>query len=151
MNYSETYFELDSEEATHCHHCHLISCVYIKGLVNTKDQSSACMCENDVEGVKRSLNSFNCYSCYSSWKSLGFLHNTAYRVLLFLLLLMLKGSKDYVMLKQGTNTFLLITFLIFNWFSIRNNFWKADTLSFPVYLFWSWSQNNAFLFHPWRK
>ena len=24
-----------------------------------------------------------------------------------------KGSKDYVMLKQGTNTFLLITFLIF--------------------------------------
>ena len=27
---------------------------------------------------------------------------------------MLKGSKDYVMLKQGTNTFLLITFLIFN-------------------------------------
>ena len=23
-------------------------------------------------------------------------------------------SKDYVMLKQGTNTFLLITFLIFN-------------------------------------
>ena len=22
------------------------------------------MCENDVEGVKRSLNSFNCYSCY---------------------------------------------------------------------------------------
>ena len=27
---------------------------------------------------------------------------------------MSKGSKDYVMLKQGTNTFLLITFLIFN-------------------------------------
>ena len=32
---------------------------------------------------------------------------------------MLKGSKDYVMLKQGTYTFLLITFLIFNRFSIR--------------------------------
>ena len=31
---------------------------------------------------------------------------------------MSKGSKDYVMLKQGTNTFLLITFLIFNRFSI---------------------------------
>ena len=44
MIYSETYFELDSEEATHCHHCHLISCVYIKGLVNTKDQSNACIC-----------------------------------------------------------------------------------------------------------
>ena len=76
MNYSETYFELDSEEATHCHHCHLISCVYIKGLVNTKDQSNACMCEmmlkwskealtvlivthvTHVERVERSLNSF---------------------------------------------------------------------------------------------
>ena len=29
---------------------------------------------------------------------------------------MSKGSKDYVMLKQGSNTFLLITFLIFNRF-----------------------------------
>ena len=27
---------------------------------------------------------------------------------------MLNGSKDYVMFKQGTYTFLLITFLIFN-------------------------------------
>ena len=38
-----------------------------------------------------------------------------------------KGSKDYVMLKQGSNTFLLITFLIFNRFSIRKKFWKAET------------------------
>ena len=41
MNYSETYFELESEEATHCH---LICCVYIKvhvKTVNTKDQSNA--------------------------------------------------------------------------------------------------------------
>ena len=41
MKYSETYFKLDSEEATHCH---LICCVYIKGhveTVNTKDQSNA--------------------------------------------------------------------------------------------------------------
>ena len=38
-----------------------------------------------------------------------------------------KGSKDYVMLKQGTNTFLLITFLIFNRFSIHKKFWKAET------------------------
>ena len=37
MNYSETYFELDSEEATHCHHCHLICCVYIKGHVEMVD------------------------------------------------------------------------------------------------------------------
>ena len=40
---------------------------------------------------------------------------------------MLKGSKDYVMLKQGTYTFLLITFLIFNRFSIHKKFWKAET------------------------
>ena len=32
---------------------------------------------------------------------------------------MSKGSKDYVMLKQETNTLLLIPFLIFNLFSIR--------------------------------
>ena len=31
---------------------------------------------------------------------------------------MSKGSKDYVMLKQVTYTYLLITFLIFNRFSI---------------------------------
>ena len=36
-------------------------------------------------------------------------------------------SKDYVMLKQGSNTFLLITFLIFNRFSIHKKFWKAET------------------------
>ena len=55
MNYSETYFELDSEEATQCHHCHCISCVYIKGLVNTKDQSNACMCEMMSKGSKEAL------------------------------------------------------------------------------------------------
>ena len=31
--------------------------MYIKGLVNTKHQSNACMCDPDVEGVERSLNS----------------------------------------------------------------------------------------------
>ena len=44
LNYNETYFELDSEEATHCDHCHLLCCVYIKGhveMVDTKDQSNA--------------------------------------------------------------------------------------------------------------
>ena len=55
MNYSETYFESDSEEATHCHHCHLICCVYIKGLVNTKDRSNACMCEMMLKGSKEAL------------------------------------------------------------------------------------------------
>ena len=45
---------------------------------------------------------------------------------------MSKGSKDYVMLKQGSNTFLLITFLILNQFSIRKKFWKAETYTFPT-------------------
>ena len=40
---------------------------------------------------------------------------------------MSKGLIDYVMLKQGTNTYLLITFLIFKRFSIRKKFWKAET------------------------
>ena len=78
---------------------------------------------------------------------LWLLYNTVYRVMLLILLMskglkgvfvayihnidtfnaMSKGSKDYVMLKQGSNTFLLITFLIFNRFSIRKKFWKAET------------------------
>ena len=33
-----------------------------------------------------------------------------------------KGSKDYVMLEQGINTFLLITFLMFDRFSIQKKF-----------------------------
>ena len=45
---------------------------------------------------------------------------------------MSKGLKDYVMLKQGSNTFLLITFLIFNQFSIHKKFWKAGTKTFPT-------------------
>ena len=91
------YFKLDSEEATHCHHCHLMSCVYIKGLVNTKDQSNACMCEmiskgskealtvliathvTQVEGVERSRNSSNCYSCYSCQKGQKITLCTQYR------------------------------------------------------------------------
>ena len=40
---------------------------------------------------------------------------------------MSKGSKDNVMLKKRTYTFLLITSLIFNGFSIRKKFWKAET------------------------
>ena len=74
-----------------------------------------------VERVKRSLNSFNCYSCYScqkgqKWCLWPYIHN------IDTFNAMSKGSKDYVMLKQGTYTFLLITFLIFNQFSIRKKF-----------------------------
>ena len=78
-----------------------------------------------VERVERSLNSFNCYSCYScrkgqKWCLCLYTQFGTFNA-------MLKGSKDYVMLKQGTNRFLLITFLIFNQFSIRKKFWKAET------------------------
>ena len=99
LNYSKTYFELDSEEATHCHHCHLICCVYIEGLVNTKDQSKACMCEmmskglkealtvlivthvTHVEGGRRSLNSFthnflNIQPIFNPQKDLDFSNHT---------------------------------------------------------------------------
>ena len=125
MNYSETYFELDSEEATYCHHCHLISCVYIKGLVNTKDQSNACMCEMMSKGSKEALTVLIVtHVTHVERVKVVFV---AYIYNIDTFNAMSKGSKDYVMLKQGTCIFLLITFLIFNRFSIPKKFWKAGT------------------------
>ena len=117
MNYSETYFKLDSEEATHCHHCHLISCVYIKGLVNTRDQSNACMCEMMSKGSKEALTVLidTHVTHVERVERLHYVHNID---TFNAMLKGSKGSKDYVMLKQGTYRFLLITFLIFNQFSI---------------------------------
>ena len=89
------------------------------------------MCENDVEGVERSLNSFNCYSCYCTHVErvesgvCGLCTDTFNA--------MSKGSKDYVMLKQGTNTFLLITFLIFNDFQSKKSFGKLRLRPFQIY------------------
>ena len=40
---------------------------------------------------------------------------------------MLCMSKTSKMGKEHTDTFMLITFLIFNRFSIRKKFWKAET------------------------
>ena len=40
---------------------------------------------------------------------------------------MLCMSKTSKMGKEHTHTFLLITFLIFNQFSIRKKFWEAET------------------------
>ena len=40
---------------------------------------------------------------------------------------MLCMSKMSKMRKEHTDTFMLITFLIFNQFSIRKKFWKAET------------------------
>ena len=70
MNYSETYFEWDGDEATHCH---LICCVYIKRhveMVDTKDQSNAivyCVCY------------VVCWHC--QYWCLWLLHNIVYRVM----------------------------------------------------------------------
>ena len=60
-----------------------------------------------VERVERNLNSFNCNSCYSCRKGskvvfVTYIHN------IDTFTAMSKGSKDYVMLKQGTYTFLHI-------------------------------------------
>ena len=46
---------------------------------------------------------------------------------------MSKGSKDYVMLKQVTYTFLFITFLIFNQCSIQKSFGKLRLRPFQPY------------------
>ena len=95
MNYSETYFELDSEEATHCYHCHLISYVYIKGLVNTKDQSNACMCEIMSKRSKEALTVLfvTHVTHVESVERLHYVHNiNTFNA-------MLKGSKDHVVLK----------------------------------------------------
>ena len=101
MNYSGTYFELDSEEATHCHHCHLISCMYIKGLVNTNDQSNACMCEMMWKGSKEALTVLivTHVTHVKRVQRLHYVHN------IVTFNAMLKRSKDDVMLKQGTYTF----------------------------------------------
>ena len=69
-NYNGTYFELASEEATHCDHCHLICCVYIKGhveMVDTKDQSNAivyCVCYVVCQHCQHEDQSMLCIECY---------------------------------------------------------------------------------------
>ena len=42
---------------------------------------------------------------------------------------MLCMSKTLMMGKEHTHTFLLITFLIFNRFSIQKKFWKTETMA----------------------
>ena len=46
---------------------------------------------------------------------------------IYLNAVMLCMSKMLKMGKEHTDTFMLITFLIFNQFSIRKKFWKAET------------------------
>ena len=145
MIYSETYFELDSEEATHCH---LICCVYIKGhveMVNTKDQNNVfvyCVCYVVCRHCR--------YWC------LWLLHNTVYRVrgsenstlfciqwpqILYMSILSTLGisisNAFNTIFVEAVNTkhihiFLPIKFLIFNRFSICKKFWKAETEGFST-------------------
>ena len=79
---------------------------------------------NDVKGVKRSLISFNGYSCYACRKGRKIILCTQYR---YSQCYIKRVERLCYMLKEGTNTFMLITFLIFNRFSIHKKFWKAET------------------------
>ena len=103
--------------------------MYIKGLVNTKDQSNACMCEMMSKGLKEALTVLIVIyvTHVKGVKRLHYVHNIdTFNV-------MSKGSKDYVMLKQRTYTFLLITFLIFKRFSIQKSFGKLRLRPFQPY------------------
>ena len=89
MNYSETYFELDSEEATHCDHCHLICCVYIKGhveTVDTKDQSNAIV-----------LSRVSCLSTLSIWRSKQAIHLMLYLLTLLIHTLVFVALTQHLM------------------------------------------------------
>ena len=62
------------------------------------------------------------------------------------MLLMSKGSKEAL-------TVLLITFLIFNQFSIRKKFWKAETYTFrtiPSNVMYVEGVESYFGFQPFR-
>ena len=86
---------------------------------------------------------FNPQKVLRSWDSQLFNHTIKYCVyesmskmskidqihIRAVMLCMLKMSK---MGKEHTHTSLLITFLIFNWFSIRKKFWEAETQSFST-------------------
>ena len=77
--------------------------MYIKGLVNTKDQSNACMWELMSKGSKQALTvlSVTHVTDVERVERLYYVHN------IDTFNAMSKGSKDYVMLKQRTYTFLL--------------------------------------------
>ena len=85
MNYSETYFELDSEEATHCYHCHLICLKGHVETVDTKDQRNAIVYGMFVDTVNTKIKARKCIECYvcrdCRYWCLWLLHNTLHRVL----------------------------------------------------------------------
>ena len=60
MNKNETYFELDSKEATHFDHCHLICYVYIKEHISICVNTHCLMLEVLRYIAYTALNAFNC-------------------------------------------------------------------------------------------
>ena len=98
--------------------------MYIKGLVNTKDQSNACMCEVMSKGSKEALTALivTHVAHVERVERLHYVHNIDTFNAMFE-----RVKRLCYMLKQRTNTFLLITFLKINRFSIRKKFWKAET------------------------
>ena len=99
--------------------------MYIKGLVNTKDQSNVCMCEMMSKGSKGALTVLivTHVTHVERVERLHYIHN----IDLYIHCYIKRVKRLCYMLKQGTNTFLLITFLIFNRFSIPKKIWKAET------------------------
>ena len=75
--------------------------MYIKGLVSTKDQSNVCMCEMMSKGSKEALIVLivTHITHVKRVERLHYVHN------IDTFNAMLKGSKAYVIFKQGTNTF----------------------------------------------
>ena len=90
LNYSETYFELDSEEATHCDHCHLIT---LKGMLRWSIQRNKAMLLYIVYGIlfvdtvnmkikaRNALNAMFVETVDTVCTDVLVLHNTIYRVL----------------------------------------------------------------------
>ena len=85
--------------------------MYIKELVNTKDQSNACMCEMMSKGLKEVLTVLIVTHITHVEKGQKIILCTQYR---YIQCYVERVERLCYMLKQGTNTFLLITFLIFN-------------------------------------
>ena len=81
-----------------------------------------------VERVERSLNSSYCYSCYSCRKGRKITLCTQYRYIQCYV----KRVERLCYVEKKDIHILLITSLIFNGFSIRKKFWKAETQTFPT-------------------
>ena len=122
MNYSETYFKVDSEEATHCYHCHPIC---IKGhvkTVDTKDQSNAIVYGMFVDTVDTKIkhaNALNAMFVETVDTGVCGSYTTPYT--------------EYYEVENSTLLHIKWPLtLILNQFSICKKFWKAETEGFST-------------------